>query len=250
MIRTAAFACLLLAAAFPAAARDGIVVWNDDRDLAVKLATLSPDDPAEATRLVTLVPLRTISVTMTAVASDGTAVGVCHELQDGNEGGFEMLGFDARGRQKWSFGYGGLKDAANAVLGPGTLDEAGGLLFLSCVNGGATGQPGVLAFDVGITRTTLGDEVILRLHLSGKTGKPVAAELRPKGATAMLPLGRNPFDRMERVEGGGVVYNPEAQFVFPEGGVGRLMWGSSPIRYQGSAVAIGHDFAWWLPPRP
>lgn len=250
MIRTAATLASLILTALPASARDGIVVWNDARDLAVKLAILSSDDPTEATRLVTLVPLRTISVTMTAVAADGTAVGVCHELQDGNEGGFEMLGFDARGRLKWSFSYGGLKEAANAVLGPGTLDEAGGLLFLSCVNGGATGQPGVLAFDVGITRTTPGDEVILRLHLSGRTGKPVAAELRPKGAAATLPLGRNPFDRMERVEGGGVVYDPEAQLVFPEGGTGRLMWGSSPIRYQGSAIAIGHDFAWWLPPLP
>jgi hypothetical protein len=249
MIRTAAALACLLLSALPAASRDGIVVWNDDRDLAVKLASLSPEDPSVATRLVTLVPLRTISVTMTAVASDGMAVGVCHELQDGNEGGFKMLGFDARGRQKWSFGHLGLTEAANSVLGPGTLEEAGGRLFLSCINGGATGQPGVLAFDVGITRTGLGDEVILRLHLAGRTGKPVAAELRPKGATATLPLGRNPFDRMEQVEGG-VVYDPEAQFVFPEGGTGRLMWGSSPIRYQGSAVAIGHDFAWWLPPRP
>lgn len=245
---TAALACFFLTA-LPAAARDGIVVWNDDRDLAIKMATLSPDDPSEATRLVTLLPLTAISVTMTAVASDGTAVGICHELQDGNEGGFEMFGFDARGRQKWTLSYGGLKDAANAVLGPGTLDEAGGLLFLSCDNGGATGQPGVLAFDVGITRTTLGDEVVLRLHLSGKTGKPLAAELRPRGSAATLPLGRNPFDRMERVEGG-VVYDPEAQFVFPEGGSGRLMWGTSPIRFKGSTVAVGHDFAWWLPPGP
>lgn len=249
MLRTAAVLACLVLTSLPAVARDGIVVWNDDRDLAVKLATFSPDNPSEATRLVTLVPLRTISVTMTAVASDGTAVGVCHELQDGNEGGFEMLGFDARGRQKWSFGYLGLKEAANSALGPGTLDEAGGMLFLSCVNGGATGQPGVLAFDVGITRTGLGDEVILRLHLAGRSGKPVAAELRPTGAEPSLPLGRNPFDRMERVEGG-VIYDPEAQFIFPEGGTGRLMWGSSPIRYQGSTVAIGHDFAWWLPPRP
>lgn len=89
-IRTAVAFARLVLATLPAAARDGIVVWNDDGDLAVGFATMTPDNPAKATKLVTPVPLRSISVAMTADALGGTVAGIGHELQDGTKGGGEV----------------------------------------------------------------------------------------------------------------------------------------------------------------
>jgi hypothetical protein len=233
----------------PALAADGLFVWNDPQAMAVKLATLSPRDPAEATGLRVLLPLRAISVTMTAVASDGGAIGICHELQDGNEGGLELLGFDPRGRQTWRLGWGEVVEAMAATAGPGVAPGAGHRVFLSCANGGATGRAGITAFDIGVARTEFGDEVVVRLHLD-RRGRAVAGEMRAPGARSGLKLGRNPSDRMERTAEGLVVMDPEAQLVFPEGGEGRVLYGSRPIRWQGEAAVSGHDFAWWLPPRP
>lgn len=239
---------LCLFAAFPAMAADGLFVWNDPGAMAVKMVTLSPDNPAEATGMKALLPLRSISATMTAVSSDGTAIGICHEIQDGNEGDMELFGFDAKGRQKWDLHIGSFTDGLEAIIGPDARPNLGDRFFYSCKNGGATGKAGVLAFDIGLFRTGPNDEVIARIHINGKTGKIIAADLRAIGEKSTIKLGRNPFDRMEKASGDTVVYNPEAMFVFPDGGEGRVMWGTQPIRWKGEAVVNGHDFAWWLPP--
>lgn len=256
MRRNLCLVLLLAIAPLPALARDGLFVWNDTRDLAVKLVTLNPGNPAEAKSLVVLEPLKTYSETMTAVASDGAAIGLCHHLLDGNEAPASLIGFDAKGRRKWELRPKALHAAIQSALPTGyELVSDENWLTFSCVNGGATGRSGELAFDIGVSagRPEPDGRVIsdksrgfeVRLHVSGKSGKLLAIALRDGGG---LELGRNPPDRMQRVAGGGVIYDPGATFIFPESGEGRVMWGAEPIRWRGVAVVEGHDFAWWLPP--
>lgn len=250
MIRPAATTALIaaLTLALPARAAKGLMVWNDPQAMAVKLATLDAANPAQITSIRVLVPLQSISVTMTAVASDGSAIAVCHEVQDGNEGQLYLLGFSPEGRMSWSLHIGDLTDQLTALIGPQGGPQPGHLFFYSCANGGATGAPGVVAFDIGLYRTQTNDQVTARIHMDARQGRLIAAELRAPGTASGLPLGRNPM--IHRAAPGAVsVMDPTAGFGFPTGD-GVVLWGTTPLRHKGEAAVRGHDFAWWLAPKP
>lgn len=232
----------------PVWADAGVMVWNDPAAMAVKLATLDAANPALVTGIKVLVPLQSISVTMTAVASGGGAIALCHELQDGNEGALYLLGFTPKGRATWALHIGDLTDQLTALIGPDGGPQNGHRFFYSCVNGGATGQPGVVAFDIGLYRTQTGDERTARIQINGRTGRLIAAELRVPGTASALKLGRNPASQPQK-PGTLMVMNPTSGLVFP-GGTGAVMWGTSPLRHKGEAAVRGHDFAWWLPAKP
>ena len=250
MPRPAALVALLCLCPLPAIAADGLFVWSDPAAMAVKLARFDAADPAQITGLRVLMPLQSISVTQTAVATGGTAIGICHELQDGNEGDWELLGFDAKGNPTWTLQINDLGDGLAPFLGADARPGTGHLFFYSCDNGGATGVAGVLAFDLGIYRTETGDMRIARINVDGRTGRIIAADLRPPAAKSALPLVRNPFDHWSRVDGGARIMSTEGVFTFPAGGTGPVLWGTHPMRWQGVAAVTGHDFAWWLPPPP
>lgn len=250
---------LALLAAAPATARadEALLVWNDPDRMAIRLARFETRDPENVKAVVDLEPLKTISSTMTGVSSDGKYIGLCHQLQDGNEAPAVLKGFDAKGKERWRVFPSSLHAALTKALKPLDLklmDDPNWLTF-SCENAGATGKPGELAFDIGISAQrksgeTGGDwvEITMRLHLSGKSGKVIeVAGTGPQGAS--LTLGPNPVAPLHRDPATGQTFYimTDGGFVIPEGGSGRALWSETPIRWQGAPVGDGSDFSWFVP---
>jgi len=246
--------CLLSPVA--AAAADGVLVWHDDDDLAVKLAVLEEENPRQVKALHVLAETKTISATMTAVSIDGQAIGLCHQIQDENTAPVSLRGYDLAGREIWKTFPSEMHAAIEASLPEGQyLASPPDWLTFTCLDGGASGTPGGLAFDVGLgigPRDAEGFvtdpvDTRIRLHLDGASGVLLAAEPLRKGGLAML---RPNKDRLRKTpDGTGVVIDAGPQWlVLPQGGQGRAMWGEDAIRWQGEPVGEGHDFAWYIPP--
>lgn len=242
----------------PLQAADGVLVWHDDAAMAVKLALLAEDDPAQVTALHVLAETRTISETMTAVSADGMAIGLCHQIRDGNESPARLTGYDRRGREIWQLPRAALHAGIEAALPEGqVLASPPDWLTFSCEDGGAGGAPAVLAFDIGVSigGVSIGardaggfvpdpHEARIRLHLDGLTGALLAAAPLRKGG---LPMIRPNRDRLRHTADGAVVMDSPAYLVLPEGGQGQALWGDRAIRWQGAPVGQGHDFAWFIP---
>lgn len=248
---------LFALAAAPVAAAEGVLVWHDDADMAVKLAVLQGDDPRHVTALHVLAETQTISATMTAVSADGQAVGLCHQVQDDNESPASLRGYDLQGREIWKRFPSEIHAQIEAGLPEGVeLASSSDRLTFSCEDGGASGAPGGLAFDVGVSAGPRGADGFvsdyktwrIRLHLDGASGALLAAEPVRKGGLVMVRPNR---DRLARTpDGSAVVMEGRGSvLVLPEGGTGRVLWGEQAIRWQGKPVGEGHDFAWFIPPR-
>jgi hypothetical protein len=245
---------LLVAVSGTARADEALLVWNDPDRMAIRLVRFDTRDPSQATGLVDLEPLKTISATMTGVSSDGKAIGLCHQVQDGNEAPASLIGFDARGRKKWEVFPRDLHAALQENLGADFgLTSGPDRLTFSCVNAGATGKAGGLAFDIGVTIAIVGAgataDVTMRVHLNGKTGAVLAVSDVGKSGYS-LGLGPNPVGPLHRdtVTGKTFYVMTDGAFVLPEGGKGRALWSTQAIRWNGTPVGEGSDFAWFVPP--
>lgn len=238
----------------PLQAAEGVLVWHDDADMAVKLALLDEHDPTQVTALHVLAETRTISQTMTAVSADGAAIGLCHQLQDDNESPARLTGYDRRGQEIWRTTPRDLHAGIEASLPEGVfLASSPDWLTFSCEDGGASGAPAGLAFDVGVNigpRDADGfvpdaRAARIRLHVDGQTGALLAAAPLRKGGLAMIRPNR---DRLRHTDDGAVVMDSPAFLALPDSGQGRALWGDRAIRWQGQPVGEGHDFAWFIPP--
>lgn len=257
-MRAMLFALGLLIAQ-PAHAAQGVFVWNDPAALAIRMITFDQDDPATATRVLTLAELSTVSQTMTGVSADGKAIGLClHEL-DGNEAPAWLIGYNSKGKQIWKNTAGYYLAALKGILPEGyTIGYDASWFTMDCADAGASGREGELVFDVnfhagkpepdGRVISDKTEPFRGRLVVSGKTGKVIAAALVLEGKST-LPLSRNPAApvHIDPVTGAEYGLGYEAGFVFPKGGKGRVFWGDRPIRWQGVPVVEGFDFAWYLP---
>lgn len=247
------FLAVLALLSTPLQAAEGVLVWHDNADMAVKLALLDEHDPTRVTALHVLAETRVISQTMTAVSADGVAVGLCHQLQDDNESPAWLTGYDRRGRELWRLHPRDLHAAIEASLPDSTfLASAPDRLTFSCEDGGASGAPAGLAFDLGVSigpRDADGfvaeyRDARIRLHVDGRTGALMAAAPLRKGGLAMIRPNR---DRLRHTDDGAVVMDSPAFLALPDSGRGRALWGDRAIRWQGQPVGEGHDFAWFIP---
>lgn len=246
--------------ALPAFAEEGLFVWNDPDKMAIRLASFDSSDPAAITGVKTLAELTTVSATMTGVAADGQAIGLCRQERDDNEAPAWLTGFDRKGRQIWENNADVHLTALESVLPKGIVTgraaEPSWFTF-ECKDAGASGAAGVLAFDVGFSAGrpdaqgfVISDSTkpfVGRLHVEAKTGKVLAVALVKKGKSA-LALRPNPVGRIYKDDAGQTyMIGNEASIVIPKGGKGRVMWGDKPFRWKGEPIIEGFDFAWFLP---
>jgi hypothetical protein len=256
MRRLALFALIAAALAAPVRADQALLVWNDPAQMAIRLVRFDTSEPGRALALSDLAPLKANSATMTGISSDGRAIGLCHQTQDGNEAPTSLSGFDAKGRLKWEVFPGDLYAALQENLAPDFgLTSGPDRLTFSCVGAGATGKPGGLAFDIGLTIAVFGAgataDVTMRLHLNGKNGRLLAVSGLGSGEPS-LGLGANPVGPLHRdtLTGKTFYVMTDGGFVLPKGGKGRALWSSEAIRWRGDPVGEGTDFAWFVPPAP
>ncbi len=253
---------LALSVASPGLAAEGIFVWNDPDQMAIRMITFERSDPAAVTGVQVLAELTAISATMTAVAADGKGIGLCRQEQDENEAPAWLFGYDRRGKQLWRQNAGDYIDALGQALPEGLKPyhyNAPSWFTFTCKDAGASGEPGVLAFDVGFSAGkpdgegfVISDDAqdfIGRLHVEARTGKVLAAALVQDGASALV-LQQNPRQQIYTDDAGQTyMLGTDAAIVLPKGGRGRVMWGERPFRWQGAPIVEGYDFAWYLPPR-
>lgn len=257
-----AFATLIALAtlAAPVRAETGLFVWNDPDKMAIRLASFDSADPAEITSVKVLAELTTVSSTMTGVAADGNGIGLCRQERDGNEAPAWLVGFSSKGKEIWRKPAGdflaALEQALPRGIATGRAKDPSWFTF-ECKDAGGSGQPGVLAFDLGFSAGkpdadgfVVSDDTkpfIVRLHVDAKTGKPLGAALVKKGKSALV-LQPNPTSILHRDANGETYmlgYDPSV--IIPKGGRGRVMWGDRPFRWKGEPVIEGFDFAWFLP---
>lgn len=252
-------ACLSVFA-LPVQAAEGVFVWNDPDQMAIRMITFDSADPASVTGVKTLEELTGQSATMTAVSADGGQIGLCRQERDGNEAPAWLSGYDRKGRQVWqapAWDYlAALESALPKGYATGQADSPSWFTF-ECKDGGASGEAGVLAFDVGFgagkpeadgfVRSDDMDDFVGRLHVSGKTGKVLAVALVKKGKSSLV-LQQNPRQRVYD-DGNGQTYmiGHDPAITLPDGGRGRVLWGDRPFRWNGAPIVEGFDFAWFLP---
>ena len=240
------------------AEEQGIFVWNDPQQMAIRMVIFTPDDPNTATAAVTLQPLKSISSTMTGVESGGQGIGLCLQQVDDNVSPASLFGFDLKGKTRWEKDAGDFLPAIEAALpkGHGTGKTADWFTF-SCEDAGAGDKDGVLAFDVGLSAGPLGADgyivegkdqaVTARLHLSSKTGKVLAAAL-VENRTSRLKLAPNPTEQLySDAKNQVLLFVSDPHLTLPKSGRGQVLWGNAPILWKGKPVVDGFDFAWYLP---
>lgn len=251
---------LALLIASPAFADEGLFVWNDPDQMAIRMITFDAADPAKVTGVKLLAELTTVSATMTAVAADGKGIGLCRQERDDNEAPAWLFGYDRKGKQLWRQNADHYIDALAGALPDGLkpyhYDSPSWFTF-ECKDAGASGAPGVLAFDVGFSAGKPNAEgfvvaddsqgFIGRLHVEARTGKVLAAALVKDNISA-LALQQNPRQRVH-VDADGQTFSlgNDPAIRLPKGGRGRVMWGDRPFRWQGAPIVEGFDFAWYLP---
>lgn len=256
----ALFALALLTAS-PAFAAEGIFVWNDPDQMAIRMITFDRADPAAVTGVKVLAELTTVSATMTAVSSDGKTIGLCRQERDDNEAPAWLFGFDRKGRQIWRQNAGDYIEALGKALPKGLKPihyyDPSWFTF-ECRDAGASGDPGVLAFDVGFSAGKPdGDGFVVnddardfigRLHVDARTGKVLAVAVVEGGKSALV-LQQNPRQPIYTDDAGQTyMLGTDAAIQLPKGGRGRVMWGDRPFRWKGAPIVEGYDFAWYLPP--
>ena len=247
--------CLCLAG--PALADEGVFVWNDPEAMAIRMIRMASDDPSTATALFTLQELTSISATMTGVTGDGLTVGLCRQERDDIESPAALYGFDQNGKQIWRMNAGELHAALGTALPPGVvIAQTADWFTFSCTDAGVGGFE-VLAFDVefragkpgadGYVNSDTAQDLIVRIHVAGPTGKVLGTALVKDGKSALrrtMPAKQQLFVGTDQVlffisDGPGVV--------LPESGVGQVYWNDRPFRWQGKPIVNGFDFAWALP---
>lgn len=245
--------------ACPAQAAEGVFVWNDPAAMAIRMATFDSADPATVTGMKTLAELTSLSSTMTGVAADGEGIGLCRQEQDGNEAPAWLFGFDRQGQEIWRQNGAAYLTALESVLPAGLATgraNSPSWFTFECKDAGASGEAGVLAFDLGFSAGKPDAEGFLsgkvtdfvgRLHVEAKTGKVLAVALVKKGKSALV-LQPNPKSRTYTDDTGQTFQlGNESSIQLPKGGKGRVMWGDRPFRWNGEPVVEGFDFAWFLP---
>ncbi len=259
MRRLASLACIITFAN-PALAVEGVFVWNDPDQMAIRVASFDSANPAEVTSVKVLAELTTVSATMTAVSADGKGIGLCRQEQDQNEAPAWIFGFDRKGKQLWRHNADHYIEALATAL-PGGLkpyhyNDPSWFTFV-CKDGGASGESGVLAFDVGFSAgkpnaegfvvSDESDGFVGRLHVSTKTGDVLAVALVKKGKSDLV-LQQNPKQPIYTDDAGQTfMVGTDAAIILPKGGRGRVMWGDRPFRWKGEPIVEGFDFAWFLP---
>ena len=259
MPRRALFVAFALLA-HPVLAEDGLFVWNDPDKMAIRLASFDSADPAAITGVKNLVELTSVSATMTGVSSDGKAIGLCRQERDDIEAPAWLTGFDRKGKQVWKNNADAYLTALESVLPKGIVTgraaEPSWFTF-ECKDAGASGDAGVLAFDVGFSAGKPDAEGFVisdstkpfvgRLHVDAKSGKVLAVALVKKGKSE-LALHPNPVGRIYKDDAGQTyMMGNESSIIIPKGGKGRVMWGDRPFRWKGEPIIEGFDFAWFLP---
>lgn len=254
--------CLCLAA-LPGHAQEGLFVWNDPGRMAIRLATLDEKDRSKVTGVKDLAELTAVSATMTAVSADGSGIGLCRQEQDGNEAPAWLFGFDRKGKQLWRHNADHYIQALAQALPRGVQPvhfNSPSWFTFECKDGGASGAPGVLAFDVGFSAgkpdaegfviSDSSKDYVGRLHVSTKTGEVLDVALVKKGKSK-IALQQNPKSEVftDPVSGETLAMGGDSGIVLPKGGRGRVTWQNRPFRWKGDPIIEGFDFAWHIPPR-
>lgn len=251
-------ALLCLGLSGPALAEEGVFVWNDPEAMAILMIRIGSADPATATAIYTLQELSTLSATMTAVSGNGEAVGLCRQERDDIEAPAWLSGFDQTGKQLWKTSAGDYHAALTAAMPKGVvIDRPADWFTFSCKDAGIGGSE-VLAFDVGFSAGKPGadgyvdsetaQEMIVRIHVAGKTGEVLDTDLVTDGQSALrrtMPSKQQIYVDVAHSVVYAIADGPGV--VLPDGGRGQVFWNNRPFRWQGKPVVKGYDFAWYLP---